>query len=193
MNRTVRTAMPPVRRVPLAEASNNLIDSCVAVSTDDSAVFSDDYRTRYMQSLRAERAAMRNGQSPAVRDLLVLEDGQPGGWVGWTRYRGPIEAWESTTFLAPRLRGTGMLALARCWQVHLVAALHGWDGDNDSVLLSSIASTNPRSLAASAAYASEQGWSTDWLMVTEPLKGRTSRVLLWPRGPRITHACFQTH
>lgn len=119
---------------------------------------------------------------------ILVHDGRPAGWWGWATYPGLPGTWESTTYFAPPLRGTGLFARALCRQAHLadgLALLHG----PQSRFVSSIASWNVRSLGAHTSYARRHGWPPLWREVDEPDRRRTSHVLTWPTP--APHTCHE--
>lgn len=110
----------------------------------------------------------------------VIADAHGGaGWTGWVPYQEQPGTWQSTTWLAPRLRGTGLLEQLRCDQIHRAAALKTRWNLQHMTLVSSIDATNTRSLTASRRYADARGW-TDWTSVTETVRPRQAWLLTWP-------------
>jgi hypothetical protein len=116
---------------------------------------------------------------------LICDDLGPAGWAGLTPYGLFPDTWESTTFLAPRLRGTHAFALARCLQAHRVDDLVTEHGQVR--VLTSTAQSNTRSVSASRRYAAHNGWPAG-RFVEEPHKNRTSFVLDWPVP--VPHTCL---
>lgn len=123
---------------------------------------------------------------PEPLTLLLAPDG-PVGWVGLVVYPEASHTWETTTFFAPRLRGAGLFAWAKCWQAHAFTALAD-DASHDLSLVTSISQTNTRSLDATRRYAHAHDWAEGRLR-DEPTKGRTGWVFNWPTG--LTHTCMR--
>jgi len=138
--------------------------------------------------LRRHRELME-GRGLEFSGLCLLFDRSgAAGWSGWLPYRDRERTWQSSTYLAPRLRGTGLMALLRCDQVHRAVNLRARLGGAAPAFVSSIATDNPRSLAASRAYAADTGWA-NWAHTVEREAGRLAWVLEWPALP-APHACF---
>ena len=117
---------------------------------------------------------------------LLFDEVGGAGWTGWIPYRERRNSWQSSTWIAPRLRGQGLLPLLRCDQVHRAEQLADrWQLD-DARFVSSIAVGNTRSLTASRGYAASAGWN-GWSRVREA--GRDAWVLSWP-FPATPHVCF---
>jgi len=139
-------------------------------------------------ALAEHRARVRAGAAPAAYRLVLHgpRDAAPtgAGWCGWV----PLAdgAWQSSTYLAPHLRGTGLLDRLRCAQVHDAAAVTraaAAAGEGPPRFASTIDVRNARSLAASLGYARRAGWRVDpgtWREVDQPDRGRRVVVLDWP-------------
>lgn len=162
--------IPYAGQVPIQLASEALVRACAEVAFEQTPDVFD--RTGI-----TERMVERIDSSHPI-DVLVDDDG-PAGWFGWVPYGTDGNTWETTTFLAPRLRGTGVFAQARCAQAHALDNLVAEHG-TDFRAITSIHQDNPRSLAASRRYVSENGWPDTWRLVDEPHKDRTAWVFTWP-------------
>lgn len=168
---------PDLQRLPIQYASPALVAEAVAAATNG-------VEHLFSTTLRTNMVARAHVDCPEPLELLIDTDG-PVGWVGLVVYPERAATWETTTFFAPRLRGTGLFGWAKCWQAHAFAALAD-DSDQDLRLVTSIAPTNTRSVDASAHYALAHGWPSGRL-VDEPHKGRTGWVVEWPDD--LTHTC----
>lgn len=176
-------ARPKVSVVPLwLLTAREVTDAVLAVSD----VLIDIEGTAHSMRVRARQAAT----TPAAAwwGLGFLFDTQGGaGWCGWLPWEETPNAWQSTTYLAPRLRGQGLLSVLRCDQVHRAQALtRRWELVNP-VFVSSIHEENVRSLAASRRYAQTQGW-VEWESRFEKVLRRPAQVLTWPVG--MPHDCY---
>jgi hypothetical protein len=165
-------------RTPIQTASVDLITACVYAATEDTQPGYGDWLLP---------GVLASSEADAPRDLIADEHG-PAGWVGLTQYNKQPLVWESTTFLAPRLRGIGLLPYARCWQAHMVDDLLARHGDEVRVL-TSIAEWNHRSQQASRRYASDHGWPDTWRHEPEPHKDRIGVLFDWPVP--VPHTCFR--
>lgn len=96
------------------------------------------------------------------------------GWVGWCLYPEFPDAWQTTTFLAPRWRGMGLLQHLRAHQHALAHQL-----TTPVKLVTSVDVNNFRSLKASHRYAESMNWSPGTI-TTEPIRGRIAVVWHWP-------------
>lgn len=117
---------------------------------------------------------------------IVCHGGRPAGWAGWVTYPDEPNAWQTTTYLAPQLRGVGLLPVVRCRQIHAMAVVERWSGHPDLTFLTSVDVRNRRSLRASSNYIERQGWPGGWKRARE-LGGRDAWVYRWPRVP--AHSC----
>lgn len=187
MNPTAPTSPRLVAAVDVAESDLPSYVAALADSVVDDVVMLD--------RLRERRAWAADPSNPDSYAFLVDEHG-PAGWLGWIAYLGPAEPavgdlepgdrlWETSTYLAPRLRGTGFYPSAKCWQAHAATSIAAtFPG---SVFISSIATTNERSIAATRRFATRNGWRTSERIVDEPWRTRAARVFTWP-PPVAPHA-----
>jgi hypothetical protein len=166
-----------VHWIPLAVVPCRDIRDAVAAVSD--AVAHPDALTHRMLT-RAHTARITN--DPA-RLWLLYDGAAPAGWAGWAPHE-PSCGWQSTTYLAPHLRGHRLLHQARCLQAHAVPLL-----PSAGPVISSIAVTNDRSLRASTRYAREHGWPERLTVVHEPHLQRNAWILTWPPAP-VPHTCF---
>lgn len=144
--------------------------------------------------LLVERAAQAaRGDLPDAQLFLKDYDGALG-WAAWVPYLDAADGqnvWHTSTYLAVRARGTGMLKAARCLQVHAMERVAAWSAERELPaprFVSSIGTWNGRSVAASSKYAREHAWGVDLVEVTETVKGREAFLLWWPESP--AHTCL---
>lgn len=124
--------------------------------------------------------------------LWLVRDNQGfAGWVGWAPYTETPHTWQTTTYFAPRLRGTGLLTPSRCLQVHTQDTLRTWHNQPELTFVSSIATWNTRSIAATSRYALEHNWPNQWTPAYEKSLKRHAWVLTWPSAP--AHTCTSSH
>lgn len=128
------------------------------------------------------------GGGPAYWALdLVFDAGGPAGWAGWIPYQEHDSVWQSSTWLAPRLRGRGLVPVIRCHQAHRAEQLVRYIGNRPIRFVSSVDELNARSLRASQRYATSHGWP-QWALTHERVRGRTAWVVEWPLP--TPHTCF---
>lgn len=137
----------------------------------------------------------RKAQEGAYPNCLWLLHDQQGplGWVGWAPYNDQAHTWQSTTYFADRIRGTGLLTPSRCLQVHAQETIrqrHTQTHEAAPTFVSSIATWNTRSYRASHRYATTHHWPDTWTTRYEPVTGRHAWILTWPEHPE--HTCTQT-
>jgi hypothetical protein len=140
------------------------------------------------------RAAMIAGELPEALWLL-RGDSRFVGWVGWAPYKERPHCWQTTTYFAAALRGTGLFERARCHQIHAADIVAGWATDAglpQATFMLSIADWNVRSLRASRRYAASNGWMDTWEQVFEPLAERHAHVFTFPY-PAAVHQCYLPH
>lgn len=173
-------AVPSLTRLPIQQASATLAEDCVNAATAG-------MEHLFTPSLRANMIARAHPEAIEPIDLLVDDHG-PAGWVGLVVYPDAEHTWETTTFLAPRLRGVGLFEWAKCWQAHAandLLTIHG----KHLRLITSINPANTRSLAATRRYAETHDWPNDGALQDEPSKHRTGWVIEWPTP--TPHTCYQ--
>ena len=184
---TVATMLPlatGVQAIPLRDTTPALITECMDAVSESLRPGSTLHATmvdRWQLS--------QEGQFPDALWLLQDTSGA-AGWVGWAPYQERAHTWQTTTYFAPRLRGLGLLDVARCLQVHSRENVRTWQdlrGEPQPTFLSSIASWNERSLRASTRYALRHDWPNTWVTTYEPIIGRHAWVFEWPATP--THTC----
>lgn len=169
--------------VPIHEAMDSLINESVASVLD---VLPDE--SPVAERMWARVQAIREGDYPAACDLL-LKDGEGVGWSGWfPLWTNPYAAWSSATYLAPSLRGTGLLPVLRCRQAHAVADICA-ALDHEVEFVSSIDTANVQSLRASHKYAVANGWRNRWYLRDDRENDRMSLRMEWPSRP-VPHQCF---
>ena len=171
-----------VTRLPIQQASATLAEECVNAATDG-------MEHLFTPSLRANMIARAHPDAVEPLDLL-LDDHGAAGWIGLVVYPEAEHTWETTTFLAPRLRGTGLFGWAKCWQVHAMEDLRAAHCPHLR-LVTSINPNNARSLAATGAYARTHGWPDTGGFQHEPSKQRTGWVI--ERPTPTPHACHRSH
>lgn len=181
---TMLPLVPGIRTTPLRDATPALIAACMDAVSDSLRPGSTLHATmvdRWQLS--------QDGQFP--QSLWLLQDDLgAAGWVGWAPYQERPHAWQTTTYFAPRLRGRGLLEVARCVQVHARDHVSAWQRGREEpepTFVTSIASWNERSLRASTKYALAHGWPNTWTTMYEPIVGRHAWVLEWPDLP--LHTC----
>lgn len=165
--------------LPIQQATPQLVASAVSLTTQGvEHLFSPSLLTNMVARAHVD----------AHEPLALLADTHgPAGWVGLVEYPDAPHTWETTTFFAPRLRGTGLFGWAKCWQAHAFAALAD-DSSQHLSLVTSISQANRRSLAATHHYARAHRWSTGRL-AEEPSKERIGWVYPWPDD--LTHTCVR--
>lgn len=112
--------------------------------------------------------------SPATVSLLHDPEGMVG-WVGVIPYPEISGAWQSSTYLAPRWRGKGLVPFLRAYQQDLATQLL----PPDITLTTSVAIDNIRSLKACHKYAEAEGWPPG-VITTEHARKRVAVVWRWP-------------
>lgn len=169
----------PVTYLPLVQASDEQIAFAVDAVRD---TLSDPFGTMKTWTSRLREPSI--GLSPYLWSGLLLAGGKPSGWAGWLPYPGVDNAWGTSTYLAPALRGSGAFDTAMCLQAHLAADLRArWP---ETVrLVTSVPPLNTRALTAHQRYAAAHGWG-DWVMAREP--NRLAWVIDWPADP-VPHTC----
>lgn len=170
-----------VTLLPIQQASVALVEACVDAATEGMEnLFTPSLRTNMIS--RAHPGAIER------LDLLSDESG-PAGLVGLVVYPDAEHTWETVTFFAPRLRGTGLFGWAKCWQAHAMEDLRVEHGSRLR-LITSINQANARSLAATGTYARTHGWPDPGRLRHEPSKARTGWVIEWPAP--TPHTCYRT-
>lgn len=177
MNLTPWAADKTILATPIQQVSEELVRQAVLNACTDTSPGYGDWMV--------ERVIPRIHNS-APCDILVFDD-KPVGWVGFTPYANEVLTWESSTFLAPSMRGVGMLAKARCRQAHMAEQLVE-DCGPEAKLVSSIAEWNRRSQKAAQKYAKTHSWPDLGKLVEEPHKDRKSLLIVWPQP--VPHQCF---
>lgn len=172
--------------VPLRLASLADVVSAVSRSCDTQK------RAAAMQSaLVSRRSDALDGSLPDSIWLLRDASGCVG-WVGWALYPEHKDAWQTTTYLPPCYRGTGLFLRSRCLQMHAAEKIALWSNANalaQPLFVSSIAVDNFRSLRASERYAATCRWPDTWRDVFEVKAQRNARVFSFPPLP-VDHLCF---
>lgn len=176
----VPATLPPLVRTPIQHATVEAIKAAI----DAASVGTRPGIAEWLPPKLIARRAL-----PEPFDLICDVHG-PAGWVGLFRVpstTGPdVCTLEISTYLAPRLRGTGALPTAFYWQAHMVADLHR--NHPRLRVIASIADWNTRSQAAFRRYADTHGWPPAWQTIEEPDKQRTSLILDWPVP--VPHTCM---
>lgn len=170
--------------IPVQSAPDSLIEESIASVLD---IIGED--SPVAERMWARVRAVREGHYPAACDML-LKDWRGVGWSGWfPLWTNPYAAWSSATYLAPSLRGRGLLPVLRCRQAH--AAEEICDQLGEAVeFVSSIDTTNTRSLKASHRYAKASGWRNQWYLYDDRENDRMMLRMMWPSPPAIPHECF---
>lgn len=170
--------IPGVLRIPIQSASPTDVmgafDACV-----------DDMDHLLQPGFRESVLGRMRKTDPL--DLLMDSQG-PAGWVGFVPYAPSPLTWESSTFLAPRLRGGDAFLAARCAQAHMGQDLVRKHGDKVA-LVSSINSHNERAIRASRSYIDQHGWPDSGTIVAGEHKSRKSLLIRWPLP--TPHLCFR--
>lgn len=169
--------------VPIQDAPDSLIHECV-----ESVLDSVDVNSPIAERMWARVQAIREGEFPAACDML-LKGWQGVGWSGWfPLWTNPYAAWSSATYLAPSLRGKGLLPILRCRQAH--AALEIFERmEGDVEFVSSIEATNTQSLRASMKYARRNKWPNSWYLYDDRSLDRIMLRMMWP-DPPMPHECY---
>ena len=173
--------------IPLALAEPKEVEAAVDSVSDS---FKDWTGTR--ENWLRRHHELHCGENLDYSGISIIQDGFGfAGWCGWLPYQEEPDIWQSSTYLAPRLRGLDAIPVMRCHQVHRAEVLAERLGRRDIRFISSIDVANTRSLKASKRYALDAGWGgdADWVLTEEKNRGRNAYVLAWPEMP-ATHACF---
>lgn len=165
--------------LPIQQAAPQTAADAVAAATEG-------VEHLFSERILTNMVARAHIDCPEPLALLLTPDG-PAGWVGLVVYPEAPYTWETTTFFAPRLRGTGLFKWAKCWQAHAFAELAN-DSSHDLSLLTSISQSNNRSVEATRRYAHAHGWAAGRLH-NEPTKERTGWVFEWPQD--LAHTCVR--
>lgn len=140
--------------------------------------------------LRRHQEVLWGGPYFTAVNFIFDKDGG-AGWVGWVPYLEGSHEWQSTVYLAPRIRGTGLFPVAQCQIFHLADKLQARFRDTPSgvTFVTSISVENGRSIAAHKAYTRE--WKSAWERVWENKSNgeRDAWVLQWDE-PFPAHPCF---
>ena len=170
--------------IPVQDAPDSLIHECVASVLDSLSEGS-----RVAERMWARVQAVREGEYPAACDLL-LKDWHGVGWSGWfPLWTNPYAAWSSATYLAPSLRGKGLLPILRCRQIHAAQQICE-ELDEDVEFVSSIETANTRSLKASFRYAKNNGWANRWYLYEDKDLARLMLRMEWPEPHKAKHVCY---
>jgi hypothetical protein len=173
--------------VLLSETTTEMIDEALAAVADATPV-----PGKLQDALYQRRVAMAAGDLPKALWLLRAKSGFVG-WVGWAPYKERPDCWQTTTYFAADLRGTGLFERARCHQLHAADVIDRWRVERELppvTFMLSIADWNHRSLHASRRYAESNGWPDTWEQVYETVAERDAHVFSFPY-PAATHRCYQ--
>lgn len=115
--------LPPLIRLPIQQASVAVVEACVQAATEGMEhLFTPSLLTNMIERAHPD----------AIEQIdLLIDDHGPAGFVGLVAYPDAEHTWETTTFLSPRLRGTGLFGWAKCWQVHAMDDLRAAHGHTD--------------------------------------------------------------
>jgi hypothetical protein len=160
--------------LPIQQATPQTAADAVAAATEG-------VEHLFSERILTNMVARAHIDCPEPLTLLLTPDG-PAGWVGLVVYPEAPHTWETTTFFAPRLRGTGLFRWAKCWQAHAFTELAN-DSSHDLSLLTSISQANNRSVEATRRYAGAHGWTA-----TNPPKSAPGGCSSG-RRTSPTHAC----
>lgn len=172
----------------LRDASVEMIDQALTAVAD-----ATPHPEKLRNALYERRLAMLAGDHPEA--LWLLEDCKNMvGWVGWAPYKERDGCWQTTTYVASSLRGTGLFDRARCLQLHAADIVSDWASTRSHspvTFLLSIADWNIRSIAASKRYVESNNWPDTWERVFEPIANRDAHVYVFPY-PDAPHTCYKT-
>jgi hypothetical protein len=175
-----------IELVLLCETTTAMIDEAVTAVAD-----AHPHPEKLRDSFYERRSAMTTGELPEA--LWLLRAGSRFvGWVGWAPYKEKSYCWQTTTYFASELRGTGLFERARCHQLHAADIVAAWAieaGLPQATFMLSIADWNARSIRASRHYAASNGWPDTWEQVFEPIAERHAHVFTFPY-PNATHQCY---
>ena len=171
--------------IPLKDATDTLIHESISSVLD---TLPDD--SPVAERMWARVRAIREGDYPSACEILI-KDWEGVGWSGWfPLWSNPYSSWSSATYLAPRLRGKGLLPILRCRQAHAAEEVLELLKDNDIEFVSSIDTVNTGSLKASHRYAKASGWRNRWSLTEDRENDRIMLRMVWPSPPNIPHHCY---